>query len=217
VLTSDVYRTLKRHEPTQKQLLRVVRYTSVLSGILMLAVAWMFQFVGNAVKLNNIIVSILDMPLFVVTVVYGLWWRRVNWQGALAGFLLGGVGSGVCYYLYWNNIDYARQIAPIVSTLTALIVTPIVTLLTPADRTDRAAAMLNSIGRGDASEGDAEPFHLVPDSAIGKGGAIAVIVGFLMFLVGVLSAPVSTALAGALAVAGLIAVLIGGLTRVYAL
>lgn len=217
VLTSDVYRTLKRHEPTQKQLLRVVRYTSVLSGILMLAVAWMFQFVGNAVKLNNIIVSILDMPLFVVTVVYGLWWRRVNWQGALAGFLLGGVGSGVCYYLYWNNIDYARQIAPIVSTLTALIVTPIVTLLTPADRTDRAAAMLNSIGRGDASEGDAEPFHLVPDSVIGKAGAIAVIVGFLMFLIGVLSAPVSTGLAGTLAVAGLIAVLVGGMTRVYAL
>jgi SSS family solute:Na+ symporter len=215
VLTSDVYRTLKRTEPTQRQLLRVVRYTSLLSGVLMLVVAWCFQFVGNAVKLNNIIVSILDMPLFVVTVVYGLWWRRVNWQGALAGFLLGGVGSGVCYFLYWNNIDYARQIAPIVSTLVALVVTPIVTLLTPPDRTDRAEKMLASIGRGQTSEGDAEPFHLIPDSAVGQFAALAVLVGFLVFLTGVLSARASTSLAGVLAVAGLIAVLLGGVVRVY--
>jgi SSS family solute:Na+ symporter len=215
VLTSDVYRTLKRTEPTQRQLLRVVRYTSLLSGVLMLLVAWCFQFVGNAVKLNNIIVSILDMPLFVVTVVYGLWWRRVNWQGALAGFLLGGLGSGACYFLYWNNIDYARQIAPIVSTLVALVVTPIVTLLTPADRTDRAEKMLASIGRGDASEGDAEPFHLIPGSILGKLAAIAVIAGFVMFITGVLSAPANTTLAGVLAIAGLVAVLVGGVVRVY--
>jgi SSS family solute:Na+ symporter len=217
VLPSDVYRTLKRREPTQRQLLRVVRYTSLLSGVLMLLVAWMFQYIGNAVKLNNIIVSILDMPLFVVTVVYGLWWRRTNWQGALAGFLLGGIASGICYAMYWDNIDHARQIAPIVSTLTALIVTPIVTLLTPPDRTDRAATMLSSIGRGNVDEGDADPFHLVPHSAIGKAGAIAVIVGFVLFITGVVCAPLSTATAGTLAVAGLLAVLIGGVVRVYSM
>jgi SSS family solute:Na+ symporter len=215
VLTSDVYRTLKRREPTQRQLLRVVRYTSLLSGVLMLVVAWLFEFVGNAVKLNNIIVSILDMPLFVVTVVYGLWWKRANWQGALAGFVLGGVGSGMCYYVYRDNIDYARQIAAIVSTATALVVTPVVTLITPAATDDRARALLASIGRGTEIEGDAEPFHLVPGSAIGKIGAVTVIVGFGMFLTGVLSARASTAVAGALAVAGLIAVLLGGVVRAY--
>ena len=102
-----------------------------------------FADVGNAVKINHIVVGILDMPLFVVTVVYGLIWRRTNWQGALAGFLVGGLGAAACYWRYPTNIDFARQIAPIVGTIVALIVTPIVTLLTPAPHpsADYASAM----------------------------------------------------------------------------
>src|SRR5204863_9037657 len=116
--------------PTQRQLLRVVRASSVLCGAFMLIVAWLFQFVGaGAVNINLIVAGILDMPLFIITIVYGLLWRRVNWQGALAGFLVGGMGSAACYGLF--PLDYAKQVAPIVSSVVALIVTPIVALLTP--------------------------------------------------------------------------------------
>jgi SSS family solute:Na+ symporter len=214
VLTSDVYRTLKRTEPTQRQLLNVVRWTSLLSGVLMLLVAWLFQYVGNAVKINNIVVSILDMPLFVVTVVYGLAWKRTNWHGALAGFLIGGLGAVACYALDSQGVDHARQIAPIVSTIVALIVTPIVTLLT-APPHPVAAENLASITRGEADEGDAEPFHLIPDSLTGKLAAVVVIIGFVIFVAGVLSAPFSTAIAGVMAVVGMLMVVAGGVTRVY--
>ena len=122
----------------------------------------------------------------------------------------------MCYFLYWNNIDYARQIAPIVSTLVALVVTPVVTMLTPADRTDRADKMLASIGRGDASEGDAEPFHLVPDSVLGKTSALVALAGLVVFLAGILSAPLGSSLTPVLAVVGLIMVLGGGVVRAYA-
>lgn len=217
VLTSDVYRTLKRKEPTQRQLLNVVRWTSLLSGALMLVVAWLFQYVGNAVKINMIVVSILDMPLFVVTVVYGLWWKRANWQGALAGFFVGGLGSCACYFRYWNDIDHARQIAPIVSTLVALIVTPIVSLLTPAAAENvHADQLLASIGRGAADEGDVKPFHLIPDSVLGKTSALVALGGLIVFLAGILSAPLGSTFTPVLAIAGLVMVLGGGVVRAYA-
>jgi SSS family solute:Na+ symporter len=213
VLTSDVYRTLKRREPTQQQLLRVVRITSLISGILMLVVAWLFKYVGNAVKINNIVVSILDMPLFVVTVLYGLCWKRTNWQGELAGFLVGGLGSCTCYFIYWDNIDYARQIAPIVSTGVALVVTPVVALLTPAAPATESHAALAGLGVGKHDEGDVSPFHLFPTSMIGQAGAVAAIAGFVLFMIGVFSA--GTSVAGTLAVIGMLMVLIGGTVRVY--
>src|SRR5207244_8733074 len=92
LFTSDVYRTLKRQEPTQSQLLLVVRFSSLACGLFMLAVAWGLKFVSaGAVNVNLAVVGILDMPLFVITVIYGLGWRRINWQGAAAAFVLGGL------------------------------------------------------------------------------------------------------------------------------
>jgi hypothetical protein len=208
-----VYRTLKRREPTQRELLNVVRWSSLLCGALMLIIAWLFRNSGSAVKINNIVVSILDMPLFVITVVYGLTWRRMNWQGALAGFLGGGLASGFCYYRF--SMDYARQVAPIVSSATALVITPIVALLTPANTEGRAERLLESIGRGDENEGDVRPFHLFPESGIGKSSALAVVGGFVIFVVGVLSAPLGSALASTLAVTGLILVMLAGTVRAY--
>src|SRR5205814_1562882 len=43
LFTSDVYRTLKRREPTQRELLFVVRLSSLVCGGVMLVVAWFLQ------------------------------------------------------------------------------------------------------------------------------------------------------------------------------
>ena len=169
LFTSDVYRNLKRKEPTQRQLLFVVRLSSVLCGALMLFVAWALQFTdAGAVNVNLAVVGILDMPLFVITIIYGLFWKRTNWQGAVAGFVVGGTVGVMSYVIMhpqisgyaqavvapisttlrdqlaeWNTqlrpyLTWLRSIAPISSTLTALIVTPIVSLMTPPNR--RASA-----------------------------------------------------------------------------
>ena len=211
LMTSDVYRTLRGDEPTQLQLLRVVRISSLLSGVLMLVVAWLFRYVGNAVTINLIVVGILDMPLFVITVVYGLFSRRVNWQGALAGFLLGGVGSGACYLLY--PMDYAKQIAPIVSGLVALLVTPLVTMFTASPKHDADA--IAALTRAHVDDGDASAIDLIPSSRRGKAGALLVIIGFVVFLVGIIGGGAGLVAASALAVAGMLAVLVGGIVRVY--
>src|SRR5688500_7556119 len=168
LFTNDVYRNLKRRPPTQRQLLFVVRLSSVLCGVLMLAMAWALQYTGTgAVNLNLAVVGILDMPLFIITIVYGLFWKRANWQGAVAGFIAGGIVGVMTYVLLDKQINgYAQQVfgwwpaakgalaqwnadltsyatwtrafAPIFSSLTALIVTPIVSLMTPPNR--RASA-----------------------------------------------------------------------------
>jgi SSS family solute:Na+ symporter len=213
LFTSDVYRTLKRREPTQAQLLYVVRVTSLLCGVAMLLVAWGLKYAGTgAVKINLAIVGILDMPLFVITVIYGLAWRRTNWQGAVAGFALGGVAGLLCFWLV------GVKSAPLVGAATALVVTPVVSLLTPNRRREQAEQIwLTRQAAGDSDEHGEErdTFHLIPTSLVGRAGIVVVLVGFVVFAVGVLSAMGASPLAAPLAVGGMLAVLLGGLVRVY--
>jgi SSS family solute:Na+ symporter len=214
LFTSDVYRTLKSVEPTQRQLLRVVRICSLSSGAFMILFAMIIhspRFHAGAVNINLFIVGLFDMPLFVITVIYGLAWRRANWQGALAGFVGGGLAALSCYLVWHQEIGYARKVAPVVGGLAALLITPIVSLLTAAPD-DRAifAAM-----RAGTDEGDADPFTLIPRSFSGRLGALTALVGFVVFMVGVVGGGAGMPNSGTLAVTGMISVLAGGLLRVY--
>lgn len=261
LFTNDVYRNLKRKPPTQRQLLFVVRLSSALCAGLMLAMAWFLQYTGTgAVELNMTVVGILDMPLFVIVIVYGIYWRRTNWQGATAGFIAGGL-VGVGTYLLldpqfngfvsrllhadfladWNRqlayySTWRRSFAPILSTLTALVVTPIVSLLTrpnvnpemdrlrelmfmrpalvggaagTADEVDARAAI------ADGMRDDGDDFTLIPQSSVGRIALVATLASFGAFVFGILSASWSSALAPPCALAGLAGVLMFGLVRAY--
>src|SRR5688572_14934338 len=255
LFTNDVYRNLKRRPPTQRQLLFVVRLSSVLCAALMLTMAWALQYTGTgAVNLNLAVVGILDMPLFIITIVYGLFWRRANWQGATAGFVTGGIVGVMTYVILEPQVNryvqgllggtggflgdwhaglkdyttWVRALAPITSSVTALIVTPIVSLLTPPNRRASAQQIWDAYSAGTvtrqadetdaadaAAEAHADTFHLVPRSFIGRLSAVVVLGGFAVFLFGVLSAAWTFPLAGELAIAGMLAVFAGGLVRVY--
>jgi SSS family solute:Na+ symporter len=241
LITSDVYRTLKKREPVQQELLFVVRASSLICGVAMLAIAWGLQYINaGAVRANLAMVGILDMPLFVITVIYGLLWRRMNWQGAAAGFLFGGAAGVMCYlvidptyydpYLaHWFGaaspqwrawqLKYARSllsIAPLVSSGTALLVTPIVSLLTPHHHRPEADEIWRSFRAPANQVGDeVDTFHIIPTTLPGRIGLTVVLVGFAVFLGGVLSAIGASPLAAPLAVGGMIAVLAGGVLRVY--
>jgi solute:Na+ symporter, SSS family len=221
LFTSDVYRTLRKVEPTQRQLLRVVRTCSLASGAFMILFAMIIhrpQFHAGAVNINLFIVGLFDMPLFVITVIYGLAWRRTNWQGALAGFVGGGLCALSCYamtrYGFWlHDISFDRRVAPVIGGVGALIITPIVTLLTSRSSINRDAVFKSMFAHHD--DGDASPFSLIPASIIGKLGAITVLLGFLVFLIGIFGARWALPAASTLAVAGMIVVFVGGIVRVY--
>ncbi len=217
LFTSDVYRTLRRREPTQRELLFVVRLSSLLCGLLMLAVAYLLRNVGvGAVKINLTVVGILDMPLFVITILYGLLWKRANWQGAVAGFVSGGaVGLLAYYFAPAEHVNIVRNLVPIFSSATAILVTPIVSVLT-SRRTHEIDHIWDSFkGAAHVDGEDRDTFHFVPVTRAGKIGLATVIAGVVLFFAGVLSTPLGFAYPGTVALVGLFAVFVGGLVRVY--
>ncbi|WP_127523593.1 sodium:solute symporter family protein [Mesorhizobium sp. Z1-4] len=94
--------------------------TLQLTGILG-AVAWAFCFACSG----------LFFPL-----VLGVWWKRANTQGALAGMIVGFLaGSAYLYYVYnggapWLGIDHLRF--GMIGMPASLIAMVVVTLMTPA-------------------------------------------------------------------------------------
>jgi len=109
----------------------------------------------------------------------------------------------------------ARKLAPLISAAGALIITPLVSLMTRPSEGSDTGRIFNSIGRGHEAEGDAEPFHLIPDSLIGKFGALLALAGITVFLIGIFSAAGHFRAADALAVIGLVSVLVGGAIRAF--
>jgi len=255
LFTSDVFRKLMPREPTQRELIFVVRISSLVCGAIMLAVAYGLQFTGaGAVRANLAVVGILDMPLFVITIVYGLFWRRTTWQGAVAGFIVGGLVGVLCHFMiapaYFNGYlrptlgavsaglaglaagwhqtlrgyeRWALSIAPIVSACTALVVTPVVSLLTRRRGDGGASEVIWSAFRTGQGEGDhsgeRDTFHVFPRTLPGRIGIVLVLGGFAVFLVGLFSAVQKfgmTQMATPLAVGGMLVLFVGGMIRVYA-
>ena len=244
LFTSDVYRSLRKKALTQKQLLIVVRISSIVCGFLMLLVAMFLRNTGaGALRANLTVVGILDMPLFVVTVVYGLLWKRTNWQGAAAGFIFGGLfgifthflmttsyfesylfpalnffSTGLANYAAgWNHFftpyqTQVRNIVPFVSTGAALVITPVVSLLTGRDRHQK---IWNTIQPGHDGESEVS-FDVIPSSFGGRLAVGIVIGGFVAFAVGIISAHWELSMATPLAVGGMIAVFGGGVLRLAA-
>ena len=96
----------------------------------------------------------------------------------------------------------------------ALAVTPLVSVFTASTTHDGDA--IAALARGQHDEGDDEPFHLIPESAPGKLGAILALLGFVIFMTGVLAGGRGLPAAGIIAVTGMLLVFAGGLLRVYA-
>ena len=107
-----------------------------------------------------------------------------------------------------------RNIVPFISSLTALLITPLVSLATSPPSRD-----MNELWRSFASPGELETrerdtFHLLPSSLSGRAAVALVAIGFATWAGGVASAARGFPAAGSVAVCGMIAVFIGGLIRV---
>jgi Na+/proline symporter len=249
-MTSDVYRKMRKTEPTQRDLLRVVRICSLFCGVLMLVVAVLLRKFGSggAVKANLIMVSILDLPLFVVTIIYGIFWRRTNWQGATAGFVIGSIvgastygfvspdffskciapffnkisPAALAHLTHWHDVLMAHHfdvrtsnVATMAGFLTALIVTPVVSLLTRRNDVKKVNAIQETF-TPDTGDGVHDSFRVFPNTAVGRFAVVLVLGGFLGFLASVAWGARSGAYASAIAIGCMLVTFAGGLIRVYA-
>ncbi len=206
---NDVYRTMLNRRATPGQVLRVVRFMTFGAGAMGIIFAYLIPLIGeNVVDAYLTVVGIFDMPFFMITIVFGLLWRRANWQGVLIGYLAGVAAGGICAYSY--GVD-AFFFSIIMSSLTTLCVTPVATLMFPLPQSEHLERIWKSRAHTETDKG--EPYHLIPRSVPGRFFLVLFFLGMGVYLAGILSGSTGFAYAGLLATGGMVLYFIAGLLR----
>ena len=234
LFTSDIYHNIRRNA-SPKHLLNVVRVSTLVSGVLMILIAhYVVSRFKGVVDAQLTFVGIVDMPVFVITIIYGLFSRRTNWQGALGGYLVGATAGLLCFRYFSANPDlsqfsfllrilgndihwnvWAKSLAALASTSAALIATPLVSTCFPRQKLTAEGQRILDAFRSVKTATSDEEIHLMPTSPVGKLGLVLMAIGALSFVIGVISGSVQFALASQLAVGGMLVFFTGGLVRVY--
>jgi len=197
---NDVYRTKVNPGATPAQVLRVVRIMTFVAGGLGIAFAYLIPLVGeNVVDAYLTVVGIFDMPFFIMTIVFGLLWKRANWQGVLIGYLAGVAAGG---YSAWSYGIDSFFFSILLGSLATLVVTPVATLFFPAPASGQLERIWQSRTHTEADEG--QPYHLFPRSRPGRICIWLFFLALAVYIVGVVSAWANFAWAGGLAFGGMV-------------
>jgi len=190
---NDIYGRFVNRKATQRELLVAVRIATVLAGVLMIAVTYLVPYLGGAVDAYLTIISIMDMPLFVIAIPYGLLWKRATWQGAMAAYAAGSAAGAMLRF------GFGLEVAPVtlISGVVAAVVCPAVSLLTTGARP--------------IPEPEDLPAPRAPASLARRAGLSAVGLGFLVVLAGILMASQAAPYSSTLALIGLAIFFAGGL------
>ncbi|HJJ32235.1 MAG TPA: sodium/proline symporter PutP [Methanocorpusculum sp.] len=144
-LSQDLYKTLFRKKASDKELLLI----SKLAVLLIAAIAFTL-----ALDPNSSVFGIVSFAWagfgasFGSVILVGLFWKRMNWQGALAGVLGGGITAAVWYFVVekmLGNPLYEMVPGVIVSLICIFIVTKI-TSPPPREVTDTFDEYVKEIG-----------------------------------------------------------------------
>lgn len=128
LMANDIYGRFLNRQASPKHLLIAVRVATVLAGLLTIGLTFLVPHLGGAVDAYLTVISIMDMPLFVIAIPFGLLWKRTTWQGAISGYIAGSLTGAVLKF------GFGWEVAPvtIISGATAVLVCPLVTLATKA-------------------------------------------------------------------------------------
>lgn len=211
VFASDIYENVLNRKATQKDVILVARIITVLAGIMMILFAYWVPILGGAVNAYLTIIAIMDMPLFVITIIYGLLWKRANWQGAIAGYLSGAFSGIICQYLYKFDFNQTTYI----SAGVALVVTPIVSLLMPNGNNLNVERIWQAKKTSEEESKANDVFNIIPKTLVGKLSLIVFFLGLFVFLAGVFMGSEGWQLASTISVVGMITYFVGGLLRTY--
>ncbi len=211
IFASDIYENVINRKATDKDILLIARVITFLTGIGMVVFAYLVPLLGGAVNAYLTIIAIMDMPLFVIAVVYGLLWKRVNWQGAVTGYILGAI-SGVIGQ-FFLNLDF--NITTFITAGTTLIITPIVSLLTKEESNEKIEEIWRARTISDEEIQNNDVFNIIPKTVKGKLSLAVFFLGLLIFLVGVFMGSTESSSASLVAVTGMLIYFIGGLLRAY--
>lgn len=211
IFASDVYENVINRKATDGDVLRIARIITLITGIGMVLFAYLVPILGGAVNAYLTIIAIMDMPLFVIAVVYGLLWKRVNWQGAVTGYILGAI-SGVIGQFFFK-LDF--NVTTFITAGTTLIITPIVSLMTKEESNEKIEAIWRARTISDEEIQNKDVFNIIPKTLNGKLSLSVFFLGLILFLIGVFMGSTGSSAASVIAVSGMLIYFIGGLLRAY--
>jgi len=94
MFTQDLWRTFFKRDASPRQTVWVLRLLTFLIGAVMIAGSYLVREQKSAVDFYVSLIAVMDLPLFVVAVLFGLLSRRVTPAGGIAGYL-GGMSFGL--------------------------------------------------------------------------------------------------------------------------
>lgn len=211
IFASDVYENVINRKASDKDILKIARIITLIVGIGMILFAYLVPILGGAVNAYLTIIAIMDMPLFVIAVIYGLLWKRVNWQGAVAGYITGAVSGIIGQFFYGLNFN----VTTFITAGTALIITPIISLMTKEESNAQIDAIWKARTTSEEEIINNNVYNIIPKTVRGKLSLTVLASGLILFLIGVFLGSTGSQIASYLAVAGMIIYFIGGLFRTY--
>ena len=211
IFTSDIYENILKRKASQKDLIFVARIVTILTGIIMMLFVYLVPILGGAVNAYLTVIAIMDMPLFIIAVVYGLLWKRVNWQGAIAGYICGAIAGIIGQYFFDLNFN----ITTFISAGTALIVTPIISMITKDEQSFSLDQIWMARKTSDEEAKENNIYNIIPKTFAGKFSLGILFAGLLIFLAGVIAGSEGIEAASIISVTGMIIYFAGGLMRTY--
>ncbi len=209
--TNDIYASLYNRKATQKEILRTVRWMTLVTGLFMIGFSYLVPKLGGAVSAYLTVIAIMDMPLFIIAIFYGLLWKRTSSLGAIGGYLTGALAGGVAKFGY--GLDFNK--ATFISAGAALVATPLLSWLSKPVTLEK----INEIWKArHISQEEIEKnaiYHIWPESSGGKLSLLILGAGLLIFLLGALIGSKAFPQASFVAVAGMLIYFLGGFLRLF--
>jgi len=211
IFASDVYENVINRKATDKDILKIARLITFIVGIGMILFAYLVPVLGGAVNAYLTIIAIMDMPLFVIAVIYGLLWKRINWQGAVSGYIAGAISGIIGQFIYDLNFN----VTTFITAGTALAITPIISLMTKEESNAQIDAIWKARTISEEEIINKNVYNIIPKTFNGRLSLMVFISGLILFLIGVIMGSVGSPIASYLAVGGMIIYFVGGLFRTY--
>ena len=211
IFASDIYENIIHRKATQKDILRIARIVTIVTGLAMIVFAYWVPKLGGAVNAYLTIIAIMDMPLFIIAIVYGLLWKRANWQGAIGGYIAGAFAGVIGQFYY--SLDF--NLTTFITAGVTLVVTPVISIMTANPLQEKIDVVWKAKQTSDEEIENNDVYHIIPKTNNGRMSLIMFCTGLILFFTGVLMGSTGAAMASGVAVTGMIVYFIGGAFRAY--
>lgn len=210
LVTLDIINPFRKERLSSKQTIIMLRIMIVVVGAIMLAMSYMAKAASSAIDLYISIISVVDLPLFVVAIVYGLFWKRSTPAGAITGYLTGmllglaiqlqsHLGPAVqdlvggIYHLYsyipilGDGVTIANANSwdtAVIGMIVTAVTVPLVSMFTRQSHPEKVKDIWQRKQVSDEERQHGEVFHIWPVSIQGRFYICLMFASLVIFLAG---------------------------------